>query len=96
MKSIQKHIKNCVILQEEKITIDGAEGNELSNLSNNMKGIVCHYSTLLDLTKTIPNFSFVFQKEYKEKFIATSIVDILKDMSGFNIQTGISAHSYYQ
>lgn len=61
-----------------------------------MFGVMRRVFTFLNLMKIILNFAVTFEDEYNERFIATRIVDTVKDMIGSDIWTGMSAQSYYQ
>lgn len=53
-------------------------------------------STTLDLMNTTLKVLILFQKKYKEQFVATLNVDIVKCMAASDFLTGITALSSYQ
>lgn len=61
-----------------------------------MSSVVNHESTFLNLVKTVLNFAIAFEKEYDEKFVATGVVDIAKDMIGSDILTRMCSQYYYR
>lgn len=50
----------------------------------------------LDPMETILNLAIAFEKGYKEEFVATRIVQIVKDMIGSGFLTEMSAQPYYR
>lgn len=57
---------------------------------------VCCDATFVHPRKTRLNFSVAFEKDYKEKFSATIIVDIMEDMISSDFLTRMSAQFNYR
>lgn len=70
------------VRQCKRVAISEAVEIKLSKLSNNVTEIVFLDSTFVDLMKTILNFLIALETLQREKFVATHILDILKDMMG--------------
>lgn len=92
---IQQHILARLILREDRLDISEAEGIKLSKLANKMTDIVCRELTFVDLVKKLLTFATRFEKGYDEKFVATGIVDIVKDMICSDFLVRENAQSYY-
>lgn len=61
-----------------------------------MTSVIHRESRFVDLMKTTLSFAIAFKKEYKKKFVANRIPDIVKEMMGLVFLTGISAECYYR
>lgn len=53
-------------------------------------------TTLLNVMKTILNITIASEKQYKEKLVATRIVDIVEYLIVSDFLTGIRAQSSYR
>lgn len=71
-----------------------AERIKLSMIPNKETGIVRLDSMFVDLMKNILTFGNAFEKEYNEKLVATSIVNIVKGMMGSAYLAGMSSQLY--
>lgn len=60
----------------------------MCKLTDKVPEVVCHDSTFLDLVKNILDFVIAFEKEYRERLVATCTVDIVKDMKASAFLTG--------
>lgn len=58
--------------------------------------MVCRDSTCVVLMEEILNSAIAFEKEYKEKFVAARIVEIMKDMRGSDLLTEMSTQDCYR
>lgn len=93
---IQQHIPARFILWEYMRAIGKSEGIKLSELPNKVTETVLSDSTIFALIKQFPNFATVSEKEHNKKFVTTSIVNIVKDISGSVFLTGRGIQSYYK
>lgn len=66
---------------------------KLGKPENKVNGVVRRDCTFLDLLKTILICTIVLHKEYIEKFFATCLMHIVKDMMGPDTSTRMSAKS---
>lgn len=53
-------------------------------------------STPVNHVNTILNFSNAFETEYNDKFVATRIIDIVRDMMSSGFPTELGDQSYYR
>lgn len=91
---IQQPIVTCPIVREEKMGLSEVEAIKLSKPANNVTGVVRRDSTFVDLMESILNLFIESDNEYEDKFLATSIVIIVKDKMGSDTSTGMKDQPY--
>lgn len=87
----QEPILIRLIVREDRDASSNAERSKLSKLANKVPRIVRYDSMSVDLMKTILNLATSLQDEYTERFVATRILDIVKDMIGVGFLIEMSA-----
>lgn len=86
----------CLIVCEDRLAISKANGIGLIKSSNKFTGFSRRDCTLSDLLKMILNLAIALEKNYSKTFVATVIVDIVKDMISYEFVTGLSAQCRYR
>lgn len=76
------------------VAFNDAEGIRLSKLAKKVTLIWRRETTIVGLRKRIPNLSREFGKEYRKKAITKHIVHLVKDLIGYDFQTGRSTQFY--
>lgn len=93
---IQQEILVRVIKREYGMAITKAEWMKLRKTANKVTGSMCLDSTFVELMKISLKFVIAIEKEYNERFVATRISDIVKDMMSSGVLAGISNQNYYR
>lgn len=93
---VQQQILVSLTVREDRVPIKEAKEIKLAKVANNVDGTVRRDSTFVNLMKKTLNFSISFETEHNKKFVATHIVDIVKDIMRSEFLTVMSAQSYFQ
>lgn len=73
-----------------------AEGIQLSRLANKVTETVHRRSTFANLKMTISNFAVQLEKDCNEKYVASCIVEFVKDMIDSEFLIEMTTQIYYR
>lgn len=90
---IPQNIQAPHLVLKDRVTICETKAIKLNKLASKALEILCHNSTSADLMNTIPNFANAFENKCNKKLVSTKILDIAKDMTGFDLLMEITAQS---